>query len=737
MLIGLWVNRLHQPISPLAYQSISPWLCAIVALIGFVIIQPLSQADPLEEAKLGIVHVITEKEGSGIIAHINEDQTGYIVTNYHVIKPSIIDADDETEVIIPIEISGKSIGARVKNYDPDDTGLDLALLLTIDALPPDANRLSFAREEEVIKATNTHCWVRACGYPGWSKHNCFDGQINSSSGRYLIFTLDHNTEIKGGLSGSPLMDKDGLVLGVNTRSISGSNYAVRSDTVRSILLGWGVNLLPPSTPDGKVGVWFAQIENDDNNNMTRKNLIDKVNYERGKDSFLVCNVDVKPLDQIISTHDVDYTQSHDHACYLGKCLNAAIVVWGAKSSSNIGTTLSPQLSFVKGKGRQLQEILFSPEKVEPPKVVDESEFKRIAIFIIGYCYYVLEEYDKAYSFFKILLDEHENGRLDDSPFIGDLHLFAGLTKWNIGMQKDRKANLKKAIEHYEKAQRYYIDELQLAHTENDMGIAYKYLPRSWYQYPPVSWILFWTKGNRQKAIERIEKAGVIYKKKKRDYEYAATQNNLVLPYINSGKYTEAIKAGETALEIYKANLLFSVKPEYQAELDKGEVSKSLRQEFLKSKYIQLSQNLAIVPIKEESDEWIITDKGSRKVYSIKKEGDKLNVYEYPHPAEYATVKHNMGIASFRKKDINDAIKAYRYSLGIRIKDLYPVRYARVQYNLGRAYEALPGGDNLTKACEAYKEALSIYEERLNENKTYERQLKNVKRRLEVCKKPKD
>ena len=70
-------------------------------------------------------------------------------------------------------------------------------------------------------------------------------------------------------------------------------------------------------------------------------------------------------------------------------------------------------------------------------------------------------------------------------------------------------------------------------------------------------------------------------------------------------------------------VLFSVGLEYQADLDKDNISDNLRQKFKDNK-ILLSQNITI-SIKEKK--WLITDEDNKKTYSVKKEKNKLNIYE--------------------------------------------------------------------------------------------------------------
>lgn len=69
-------------------------------------------------------------------------------------------------------------------------------------------------------------------------------------------------------------------------------------------------------------------------------------------------------------------------------------------------------------------------------------------------------------------------------------------------------------------------------------------------------------------------------------------------------------------------LLFSLKPIYQRELKKCNISDGLRQEFKKRGY-SLSQNAIVLSV---SSGYLVTDEDSKQIYCIEKTKRKLNVY---------------------------------------------------------------------------------------------------------------
>ena len=90
-------------------------------------------------------------------------------------------------------------------------------------------------------------------------------------------------------------------------------------------------------------------------------------------------------------------------------------------------------------------------------------------------------------------------------------------------------------------------------------------------------------------------------------------------------------------------LLFSLDLEFQAALDDhGDIlTQKLRREFRKNNVVlseawQLSES-ATTLVRSPGEIWVITDHGSGRVYTIRKEGEKLNVYLGIHPE--AAVHH--------------------------------------------------------------------------------------------------
>lgn len=70
-------------------------------------------------------------------------------------------------------------------------------------------------------------------------------------------------------------------------------------------------------------------------------------------------------------------------------------------------------------------------------------------------------------------------------------------------------------------------------------------------------------------------------------------------------------------------MLFSIEPEFQVDLDNGDVSERLRKAFQDNGF-SLPQNATVSTMRKNS-RWLIADQDERQKYSIRKEKDKLEV----------------------------------------------------------------------------------------------------------------
>ncbi len=163
--------------------------------------------------------------GSGFII----DSTGYIVTNYHVIK----DADEITvrlqdDTLLEAELIG------------GDEKMDLALLKVESDTPLPATTWGSSEQ------TRIGDWVIAIGNPFGLGGTVTAGIVSArqrdiNSGPYDDF-IQTDAAINRGNSGGPMFNLDGEVIGVNTAIFSpsggsiGIGFAIPSDRAKKIVL---------------------------------------------------------------------------------------------------------------------------------------------------------------------------------------------------------------------------------------------------------------------------------------------------------------------------------------------------------------------------------------------------------------------------------------------------------------------------------------------------------------------
>ncbi len=159
--------------------------------------------------------------GSGFII----DKEGYIVTNHHVIK----DADS---IVVKLE-DGKEYDAEIIGTD---SSTDLALI-KIDA----ETDLPFLKlgDSDLIEVGE---WVLAIGNPFGLDHTVTSGIVSAKgrfigAGQYDDF-LQTDASINPGNSGGPLLDMDGMVVGINTAIVAGGDgigFAIPASMAKNII----------------------------------------------------------------------------------------------------------------------------------------------------------------------------------------------------------------------------------------------------------------------------------------------------------------------------------------------------------------------------------------------------------------------------------------------------------------------------------------------------------------------
>ncbi len=170
------------------------------------------------------------------------DETGRIVTNFHVVRDAL--AIDNNKVIInPARkimvtlATDETIPAQLVGIAPDN---DLAVI-QLSKLPKNGVKPIAVGESNKLKVGQT---VYAIGSP-FGQQFTFSNGIISALKRKIQSPTDHlidgaiqtNAALNPGNSGGPLLDKDGRLIGVNTAITTpsggsvGIGYAIPVDTV--------------------------------------------------------------------------------------------------------------------------------------------------------------------------------------------------------------------------------------------------------------------------------------------------------------------------------------------------------------------------------------------------------------------------------------------------------------------------------------------------------------------------
>lgn len=185
--------------------------------------------DTAERVKKSVVRVVGGySEGSGFVIDSSGPRASLVVTNYHVIagepSPKVILQDEKFET------------AKIVHADKN---ADLALLQINKKVPS----LRWGEPKNIAPAEE----LLAIGYPlgGDLKGEAsvskaaFSGHRKSSEGN--INYLQTDTTFNPGISGGPLVDICGNVVGINTSGVSGLSLSISSDSFKDAWLAMAAN----------------------------------------------------------------------------------------------------------------------------------------------------------------------------------------------------------------------------------------------------------------------------------------------------------------------------------------------------------------------------------------------------------------------------------------------------------------------------------------------------------------
>ena len=676
-----------------------------------------AQPNWIEQKKYGVVHVIAydknEKEignGSGVVFKIM-DGTAYIVTNNHVVKGA-------SRIIIQ-DIEGKEI--KILGDVRRQSEIDLAILITSEEVS--ANMIALNLDPRKVSDGEK---VYLYGYPSGDLPVGKPGLKERDYGHKIGFLLEGGDIIKKteGFSGGSLLDEHGNLIGIYQESKQGTNYAIESGTVITVIEGLGISILNP-TSEEKLGVWIARIEGD-NQNKIQKDIINELRRYTRRQALLKDKIEVRDLKRTISQGDTDSLR-HNYARNLGKQLNAQIISWGDISRDlSGGDSFDPRITIASKSARSqtnlfLDGIVYQSQGYKLASInnsnMDESKKNREIYnkFIVAYCFYQLANMKAALKEFEDILEKL--GDFGDPCLIGDIHLLCGIMNWYLYDSTNAEENLESAKSYFNSASKHcYDDALRIAHIKNNLGLVSLYLDKEY----DTAMLYF------NDARKRYSNLANTY------FEQGATYNNLALAYLKNENYTESFKEGEAGLEYFEKNMVFHIPSSLSSELVDSTILDSLLfSEFIDQR-IHLSSKTYFYPNPEKSS-WMLNDKYNYKKYLIKINKDSLSVYKYPEL--YAQLKNNIGNAYYelskqmnKEENIREAIKAFDDALTVRQREISAIGYAKQNMNLGYAYISL--GDSI-KALKYVREAHSTYQTLNNiPGFNYARKIEEAKRLIE-------
>jgi len=219
--------------------------CLIVIIIlPLLAVNALGRQDDFKKLENAVVWVKALdgndgllEQGSGTIIEIKANRV-LVLTVYHV-----VDSVAMTHIDIGTE-RGKIATAQIFRYN---AGLDFAVLESLPNQAISGNLCYLAlKKKSRYKPTDL---IIVAGFPKeFDNLSYHKGNLQNIEGSFVRYYLEDDKLAKGE-SGSPLLDKDFHLIGLNHGYVSGAvNLAIRGDLIGNILDQWGIQYTEPRNP---------------------------------------------------------------------------------------------------------------------------------------------------------------------------------------------------------------------------------------------------------------------------------------------------------------------------------------------------------------------------------------------------------------------------------------------------------------------------------------------------------
>ena len=241
-------------------------------------------------------------EGTGFF--VAPDQ---VITNFHVIadepSPKIIFPDGN--FVTPVKILGNK-------------EVDLAILFTEkphhDLVLPLPDRIAF-RADEPLVAT------------GYALGTDLTGKATTLKGRFIDFRkskqmpigyIQTDISLVKGMSGGPLVDQCGSVVGINTISLAGLSLFINADWAKTVLPDFTdqnitkIEVDPSVSPEEAVKAFYTYLKArrmEDGFNLLSEEYLKKTNFEEWTNRFTdILDVDVIKSEKFENTNDTAFVK---------------------------------------------------------------------------------------------------------------------------------------------------------------------------------------------------------------------------------------------------------------------------------------------------------------------------------------------------------------------------------------------------------------------------------------------